>query len=255
MSRVDALDVAGRIRFGESQTLRLREGRSIRRPGRHLRENEVRRAVKHAADLEDLFARERFSNRANDRNRASDGCLVGDRDPVLRREGSQLGAASGKQVFIGGDDVLPATQRLFNQLGRDAGPTDAFDDDVDVRVFDQATRVLREEGRWNFLRPRFRKRTYGNARKPVIDSTAGSDRRGWVHEQSRHAASDGSTAKQGEANVTGDIGAIRERWVSERQAFPPNFWAVKWAHYNEPRAVRQDRRPLPLAARNVGRRR
>jgi hypothetical protein len=73
---VEAFDVARRIGFGVTESLRLGERAGVGRTARHLAQNEVGRPVEHAADFEHLFAGERLAQRAHDRYRAADGGFV-----------------------------------------------------------------------------------------------------------------------------------------------------------------------------------
>ena len=173
VGRVDPLDVVGRVGLREAEALRLGERALVRLSLEHLGEDEVGRTVEDAADLEDLLAGEGLRDRAHDRDRPADRRLVGDGHAPLGRERAQFGAARREQVLVGGDDVLAGAQRRLDEPGRDAGPPDAFDDDVDRGIADQRLGVFGEERGGDLGRTGFRKRTHGDRREPVVDSAAG----------------------------------------------------------------------------------
>ena len=187
---VDPLDVVRRIDFGETQTLCGFECAAVRRALKHFGEDEVRRPVEDAADLENLFARERFRDRAHDGNRAADGRFVRDRYAVARREGAQLRTARREEIFIGRDDVLARLERGNHELRRDARAADTLDHDVDRRIEREGASVFREEAARNFLRPRLIERANCDTGEPVIDTAASGDRRRFIDEESRDTASD-----------------------------------------------------------------
>jgi hypothetical protein len=185
---VDAFHVVRRVRFGEPQALRRGERAFVRCAVEHFGEDEVRRAVEHAADFENLFARERFGDRSHDRNGATDGGFVGDRDAAGRRERAELRASRREKIFVRRNDVFAGAQRGDDELGRDSRSADALDHDVDRRIVHERARVFGKEIAWNLRRARFRERSNRDTCEPIIDAAASGNRRCRVDEESRDAA-------------------------------------------------------------------
>ena len=173
---VDALDVVRWVGLGETEALGRGERALVRCAFEHLGEDEIRRAVEHAADFENFLTRERLRDRPHDRNRAADGRFVGDRDAAGRRERAQFRTARREQILVRRDDVLAGRERGDHELGRDPRSADALDHDVDRRIVHERTRVLRKEVARNLSRSRLRERSNRDACKPIVDAAASGNR-------------------------------------------------------------------------------
>ena len=104
-----ARDVHRRIRLGESLRLRFLQ-RLVVAPAllRHLREDEVARAVDDAEQRVDAVGDQPALERIDDRNPAAGGGFEGDAGVLLARELEELRAFDGEQRFVRGDDRFAA---------------------------------------------------------------------------------------------------------------------------------------------------
>jgi hypothetical protein len=128
---VRAADVVGGIGLREAQPLRLGERLLvIAAAARHLREDEVRRAVDDAVDALDVRGGERFAQHAHDRDHACNGRLESQQHAALACQRPQLLAVAGEQLLVGGDHVLARAERAKHILASRFDPADQLDDQI-----------------------------------------------------------------------------------------------------------------------------
>ena len=144
MRRVVALDVEGRIGFRIAEALRFLEAGLEGEPLLlHLGQDVVAGAVHDAIDAGNRVAGQRFPQRLDHRNTTGDGGFVVQKRAMLFGETSKLDAMGGKQRLVGGDDVKSARKRcLDGGIGRFAGTTHQFDEDVDIGRLSQRQRIV-----------------------------------------------------------------------------------------------------------------
>ena len=134
-SGVDAVDVGSGVLLGVAAGLRVLErGVVALAELQHLREDEVRRAVENAADLEDLVRAEALAQRVQHRDAAADGGLKQEAHAVGLGQRQQLRAVLGDELFVGGDDVLADLQRAADEIQRRAAAADGLNDQKDLGV-------------------------------------------------------------------------------------------------------------------------
>ncbi len=145
---VEALDVGGRVALREAERLRL--GERVAERGAllgHTGEDVVGRAVDDPHDPVDPVARERFAQRAHERDPARDRRLEEQVDSRGLGRLEELLAEVGEQLLVRGDHGLPDCQRLDDELAGRLDPADDLDDDVDVLVVDDRVGVVGEDAR------------------------------------------------------------------------------------------------------------
>ena len=138
------LDIGRRIRLGVPE--RLGVGEYLVEVGTltvHAVEDVVRRAVDDAEDASDVVAGEGVLERAQDRDRGRDRCLVGDGGADLVCRVEDLRAVAREQGLVARHDVGTGLQRLDDMRARRLDPTHELDDDVSAD--DQLVCVCREQ--------------------------------------------------------------------------------------------------------------
>ena len=132
---VEPLDVGGGVGLGVAEPLglgeRLLEPRTVLG---HLREDEVRRAVHHAEDARHAVARERLAQRADQRDPARDGGLVGEVCGARVRGGLERGTGGGDQLLVPGHHGLAGREGALDELARGLEPAEELEDHIDVGV-------------------------------------------------------------------------------------------------------------------------
>ena len=130
---VVAVDVRARVCLGVAQRLCAGQHVGVGRVlGGHPRQDVVRGPVEDPHDPADAVAGQRGAHRADDRDRAADGCLVEQVDAAGVGRRVQQRATLGDQCLVGGDDGRAGTQRLLDVLAGLLDPADDLHDDVDV---------------------------------------------------------------------------------------------------------------------------
>ena len=142
---VDAADVVGGIGLGVTTSLRLRERVAERGAALHRGQNRRTGTVDDAGDTEDFVACKRLIERAQNRYRAADRRFESQRGASRRRKRRQARSLFADQIFVRGDDVPPAFQRVLDEFRSLRRSADDLDDQVDLRIVDDRTGVPREE--------------------------------------------------------------------------------------------------------------
>ena len=144
--RVAAVHVERRIGFGVTEFLRFGENFvEIPAFGGHARQDVIAGAVDDAVDEREPVGDETFADRLDDRDAAANAGLVEDIGRMLLRRRKNLFAVMGQQRFVGGDDDLAATERVEDDLLRETGAADEFDNDVNIGIAKHLLRVGGED--------------------------------------------------------------------------------------------------------------
>ena len=131
LRRVISADVGGGVGLGVAQRRRLGEGSFQREVlGIHLVEDEVRGAVHDAHDPLHAVTGEAVAQRANDRDRTGDRCLVVHLRTHLIGGVEDHGAVSGEERLIGGHDVGARVNRFEEVAACRLDAAHQLDDDV-----------------------------------------------------------------------------------------------------------------------------
>ena len=134
-TRVDALDVGGRVLLGVAARLRVAERRFVALPVlEHLREDKIRRAVQNAAHLINLIRAEALAQRVQHRDAAADRGLEQKAHAVRLRKRQKLRAVLGDELLVGCYDVLARSKRAADILQRRAAAADRLHDEKYIRV-------------------------------------------------------------------------------------------------------------------------
>ena len=146
-ARVVAVQVVGRIGFGEALGLGVGEDRVERDPlGLHPREHVVAGAVQDPGDALERVAGEALADGADHRDAAGDGGLEPEVDALLAGQAEQLAAFVRNQLLVRGHDrLLRGDGGAMVAAGR-IEPADDLDDQVDVRA-EQVLEALRPRDR------------------------------------------------------------------------------------------------------------
>ena len=129
--RVGAADVIGRVGFGVAETLRLAKRRLVAAAqARHLREDEVCRAVDDPVNPLDPRPGERLPQHPDHRHDAGDSRLEAERQAALTRQCPELVAVTREQLFVRGDNVAPGLQRAADVVERLIDAADQLDDQI-----------------------------------------------------------------------------------------------------------------------------
>ena len=204
VDRVEALDVAGRVRLRVAQALRLGERRRVVERGRlvgHRAQDEVGRAVDDAADAARSGSPARSDGqRPEDRDPAADRRLEPERRAGPPGDRLELRAVVGDDVLVGGDDGLAHRQRGGDQRVGRLVATHQLDDDVDVVVGHEVGRRVGDDRRRASRRrphgPTSRTATAASWRAAPSDGRSSS---GPVEERADDLAPDGPRAEHGDA--------------------------------------------------------
>ena len=138
-------DIVRRVRFGIAFFLGFFEdvfiGRAV---GRHVGQDEVRRAVHDTDDFFDTVAVERRIHGTDDRDTAGYAGFELEVHVVLLGQFQQRNTVIGDEVLIGADDALAAQEALFDAVLGKVGTAHDFDDDFDFIVVDDVVEIRRE---------------------------------------------------------------------------------------------------------------
>ena len=145
--RVPAVNVEVGRRFGVALLLRILQHRvEIRAFEFHPGEDVIAGAVDDAVKRVDAVADKTFAQRFDDRNAAANAGFVVKIRAVFFRRGEKFLAVRGKQGLVGRDDRFAELERGKNHCPGNGRAADQFDDDVHLRIVDDALPVGRHEG-------------------------------------------------------------------------------------------------------------
>ena len=130
-SRVEAIDVGGRVRFRVAQSLRVGQHDVHRLAGRrHPTEDVVARAVENAGHTGERVTGKPFSHAVNQRHAATNRRLEAEPHAGARRGSQQLRAVGREQHLVGGHHRCAPLDRLADPFARGRDTTDDFDHDI-----------------------------------------------------------------------------------------------------------------------------
>ena len=146
MRGVMAVDVERRFGFGVAELLRVGEDFvEIRALEFHAGQDVIAGAVDDAVETGDAIADQPFAQHFDDRDAAGDAGFVVEVCAVLLGDFKQLFAVRGEQCFVGGDDRFAQPQCVQDHFARGRGAAHQFDNQVDVRVLDDAGPIGRKQ--------------------------------------------------------------------------------------------------------------
>ncbi len=143
---VDAVDIVGRIRFGEPGLLGRREDLGEAATfGRHGAQDIVRGPVDDPEDRGVAIAAQTFSQGANDRDTSADAGLETNPDTGRLRSGKDLPTVLGEKRLVRRHHGLAVGNRLQNEGSCRFQAAHEFDHDVDLRIPKGRAGVVREQ--------------------------------------------------------------------------------------------------------------
>src|SRR6266576_315613 len=172
--RIPAVNVEIRRRFGITLLLRVLEHRiEVRTFELHAREDVIAGAVDDPVEGGDAVADKTFAQRLDDRYAAANAGFVIEVRAVVARGRKQFLTVFSEQRLVGRDDRFAELERREDHRLREARAADEFDDDVRLRVIDDALPVGRYQAGWDFVRARFVERLDGDFAHVDFDANAG----------------------------------------------------------------------------------
>ena len=111
----------------------------------HLGQDEIGGAIHNAEKHLEAVGGQGLAKGVDDRDSAAHAGFEVQGDVVLARQGEQLGAFLGDELFVGGDYVLAGLERGFDEGLCRLDAADDFDHDADVRVIQYGVGVGREQ--------------------------------------------------------------------------------------------------------------
>ena len=147
VARVFALDVVGRVRLGVAELLcRFERVVEVGAVAAHRGEDVVGRAVDDRGDARDAVGEQVALERRDDRDAAADARLVEEVDAMLRAMARRLGPCLAMTSLFAVTTYLPCSRRARDVVERRLLAAHGLDNDVDVRVVDQAVGVCGQQG-------------------------------------------------------------------------------------------------------------
>ena len=228
MRGIYAVDVEARVGLGKALCLCVREHSGERQAFRlHPRQDIIARSVQDAVDAGQSVRRRAVAQRLDDRNAASDCCLVLERSAVRLGERGQFQPVMSKHRLVRGDERLALRQRCACQHQRRAvAAADHLDDDIDVIAGGELGRVVDPRERRGIdpsVAPAIARR---HRRDPDRAVGAPLDEPGIGVEQRDDPRSD--SAEAGETDPQGGRHAL---------AFAPVLTPIDWRYRFTPRAA------------------
>jgi hypothetical protein len=140
-------EVVRRIGLREAAPLRLLERLRQGRPGLHLGEDEVRRAVHDPEDAVHVRRHERLPQRLDHGDRSAHGRLEAQLDTRRGRGREELGPSAGDELLVRSDDGLAGGEQVEHERSGRLETSHHLGHDGDLRVVPDRCRLGREHPR------------------------------------------------------------------------------------------------------------